>query len=219
MNKRRYSSPQRTAGREQTRQRILSAASQLFRERGVDAVSVNEIAAAAEVGASTVYAAFKSKEGILKKLFEDALFGPRFQESSAGLGRISDPVEAIATTASVARAIYESEDEELGPLREKAAQSRALQETDQEFDRRRFEMQRARVESLFAHGMAKASLDLESARRLMWMYTSRQVYKMLAVEAGWGPDRYASWLEQTLVEALVSEEPARRWKKRRSGER
>jgi hypothetical protein len=41
------------------------------------------------------------------------------------------------------------------------------------------------------------------ARRLMWMYTSRDVYRMLVQESGWTPDRYEAWLSQTLLDTLV----------------
>jgi len=39
----------------------------------------------------------------------------------------------------------------------------------------------------------------------MWMYTSREVYRMLVTEGGWTPDRYQEWLSQTLVAALVED--------------
>lgn len=212
MGTRRYASPRRTAGKEETRKRVLRAAGRLFRARGLEAVTVAEIAAAAGVGASTVYAAYASKEGILKVLFEGVLFGPRFQEQVAALGRVTDPVEAVAATAGVACAIYESEAEALGGLREKAVTSRALHEVDREFERIRLEMQRPRLEALFAAGLAGEGLDLDAARRIMWMYSSRAVHRMLAVEAGWGPARYTRWLERTLVDALVGEAAARRWR-------
>jgi hypothetical protein len=36
------------------------------------------------------------------------------------------------------------------------------------------------------------------------MYTGRDIYRTLVIEAGWTPDEYETWLSQTLVEALVS---------------
>jgi hypothetical protein len=43
-----------------------------------------------------------------------------------------------------------------------------------------------------------------TARSILWMYTSRDVYRMLVHESGWTPDRYQQWLSDTLVNALVS---------------
>lgn len=41
------------------------------------------------------------------------------------------------------------------------------------------------------------------ARRILWMYTSCDVYRMLVREGGWTPDQYQAWLSDTLVKALV----------------
>jgi len=37
------------------------------------------------------------------------------------------------------------------------------------------------------------------AGRIVWMYTSRDVYRMLVHDGGWAPDRYQQWLSRTLV--------------------
>ena len=74
---------------------------------------------------------------------------------------------------------------------------------EQEFERIRFDAQEPRIRSLFEAGKARRGLSLEEARRILWMYTSRDVYRMLVHEAGWTPDRYETWLSTTLLEALV----------------
>lgn len=48
-----------------TRNRILNAASDLFREHGLDGVTVDEIAGAADVGKGTVYNYFEAKEDMV----------------------------------------------------------------------------------------------------------------------------------------------------------
>jgi AcrR family transcriptional regulator len=55
---------------ERNRQRILQAAGYVFAERGLD-VSLDDIAAAAEVGVGTVYRRFPDKEALIDALFED----------------------------------------------------------------------------------------------------------------------------------------------------
>src|SRR4029450_5832410 len=48
-----------------SRARILGEAIALFSERGIESVTVDEIAAAADVGKGTVYNYFKAKEDII----------------------------------------------------------------------------------------------------------------------------------------------------------
>lgn len=201
--KRAYSSSVRAEAADETRARILACAKKLFSRRGVDVVTIAEIADRAGVAGSTVYAVFRSKEGILRALMEQSLFGGRFQATQQILAGITDPVEVIGLTAHVARAIYESESSDLGLLRNVSGFSPALRKIEQEFERTRYRMQEERLRRLFAARRARKGISLDEARRIMWMYTSREVYRMLVVEGGWSADRYQDWLSQTLLTALV----------------
>jgi hypothetical protein len=64
-------------------------------------------------------------------------------------------------------------------------------------------MQRDRLKALAASGRMKPGLAMEDARRIMWMYTGREVYRMLVEVGGWSADKYQKWLAATLVSALV----------------
>jgi AcrR family transcriptional regulator len=198
-----YRSAQRQGAAEATRVRVLDAARTLFAERGLDKVTMAEVARAAGVAGSTVYALFASKAGILRALMEASLFGPGFQAAQQMLAGVSDPVKLVELTAGVARAIYEAESAELGVIRGAAAFSADLRETEAEFEAIRRDMQRARLETLFASGRARAGLDFAQAQQVMWMFTSRDIYRMLVHDGGWTPDAYQAWLGRTLVEALV----------------
>ena len=201
--KRAYSSSVRAEAADETRARILASAKELFSRRGIDAVTIAEIARKSGVAGSTIYAIFKAKEGILRGLMEQSLFGGRFQTAQRILAGISDPVEMIALTSHVSRAIYQSESRDLGLLRNVSGFSPALRKIEEEFEQTRYRMQEERLCRLFAAGRAKRCVSFDEARRIMWMYTSREVYRMLVIEGGWTPDRYQEWLSQTLVTALV----------------
>jgi AcrR family transcriptional regulator len=202
--RRRYKSEVRTQSAQETRRRILAAAAILFARNGIDRVTIDEISKRAKVAASTVYASYKSKDGILRGLMEQSLFGPRFQDAQSLLSEVADPVTLIELTSHVSRAIYESESTDLGLLRRASGFSPALRKMEEEFERLRYDQQAARLELLFASGKARLGLSLEEARRILWMYTSRDVYRMLVNDGGWTADRYQQWLARTLVEALVA---------------
>jgi AcrR family transcriptional regulator len=202
--KRNYSSKQRNASASATKTRVLEASRKLFSSRGIDAVTISEIGAEAGVAGSTVYALYKSKEGILRELMRESLFGDRFRQASVLLSETDDPVELIRKTSHVSRAIYESETTDLGLIRHASGFSPALRKLEEEFDQLRFDMQAARITALFNAGKARDSLAIAEARRIMWMYTSRDVYRMLVHEGGWSPEQYEDWLSRVLLSELTN---------------
>ena len=75
----------------ETRQRLLDAAALLFAERGIEAVSIDTIAEAADRTSGAVYAHFGGKEGLLNALLENLV-----NESAA----VMDAELSVAPTAS-----------------------------------------------------------------------------------------------------------------------
>ena len=156
-------------------------------------------------GAEVQRCQWHKRENVVSYLpmMEQSLFGSQFQSAQELLRDEDDPVKLIEMTPRVARAIYESETSNLGLLRHASGFSPALRKMEQEFERIRYDAQEQRVRSLFDARKARRGLSLDEARRILWMYTSRDVYRMLVHEAGWTPDRYQTWLSTTLLEALV----------------
>jgi AcrR family transcriptional regulator len=201
--KRSYRSDSRDAGAIRTRARVLEAGKHLFSRQGIDATTIAQIASRAGVSEATVYATVKSKSGLLQALMHDAIFGPRFQVAQERLVGVTDPVERIALTAHVARAIYEAESSELSLLMKASAFSPELRKTQKSFEALRRDMQRERIDALFKAGRARSGLDKDTAGTLLWMLTSRDVYHKLVHESGWSPDKFQDWLERTLLESLT----------------
>jgi hypothetical protein len=79
-----------------------------------------------------------------------------------------------------------------------------LRRIEAEFEAMRYEMQAERLVLLFAQQKQKLGLDLDTARRVMWMYTSRDVFRMLVTDGGWSSERYETWLADALLQALVA---------------
>jgi AcrR family transcriptional regulator len=202
--KRAYAASRRLESAHRTRARILSIARSMFSDRGIDAVTIASLATGANVSVSTVYALFQSKEGVLRALMEEALFGDRYRAAVAQLDGVSDGIDQIRATARIARAIYEGEASHLGLMRGISAFSPALRALERDFEEKRFALQEDRIKALFVQGKAKPGLSIIEARRILWMYTSRDIYRMLVQDAAWTPDRYERWLSLTLVAALVN---------------
>lgn len=207
--RRTYSSERRAQSAEQTRERILDAATLLFGRKGIDKVTIADIGERARVATSTVYGTYKSKDGLLRALMKRSLFGGSFQAAQKLLSGVTDPIELVRLTSHVSRAIYASESTDLGLLRNASGFAPALKKMEQEFERIRYDMQEERLRLLFNSDNARRGLSFEEARRIMWMYTSRDIYRMLVHEGGWSPDRYQEWLSRTLIEALVAKSPRR----------
>ncbi|MFB9262809.1 hypothetical protein ACFFWD_06415 [Bradyrhizobium erythrophlei] len=106
----------------------------------------------------------------------------------------------------MSRAIYESEAAELEVIRGASAFSSMLRDVEAKFESLRLEMQAERIRLLFGQGKARDGLSLGDAQRIMWMYTSRDVYRLLVTEGGWSSDQYEAWLSGALLDALVKPE-------------
>lgn len=63
--------PRERADAAANRRKVLAAAAQLFAERGVDAVTMDDVAAAAGVGKGTVFRRFTDKSGLATALIDD----------------------------------------------------------------------------------------------------------------------------------------------------
>jgi AcrR family transcriptional regulator len=92
-----------TRRRRETRARLLNAALKLMADRGMDAIAINEITEAADVGFGSFYNHFESKEAIHRALTDLVLeeFADALDRALSG---VTDPAEVIA--ASVRHTLY-----------------------------------------------------------------------------------------------------------------
>jgi AcrR family transcriptional regulator len=201
---RRYNAESRRARALETRRRILDAAKGLFTARGIDNVTIDEIAAKAEVAAATIYALFGSKAGMLKALIEGTFFGTNYAAVAERTKTTDDPIELLRITASISRVIFDTEKEEIGLLRGSSAFSPELKQVEAHFERIRFDLQEARARLLTRTYPAARRLGLAKVRDIMWMYTGRDIYRILVLERGWSSDAYETWLANTLIQALTT---------------
>jgi len=93
----------RTATAGATRDRIIDAALRLFSERGTAAVSVRELADAADVTVPGLYYHFASKADLIREVYR-----------AKGLGRTSDELEQPTATTLEARVVERARTEFAG---------------------------------------------------------------------------------------------------------
>jgi AcrR family transcriptional regulator len=95
------SSPIRIVARQQrsrrTERALLDAAIDLFRTRGVEAVTVAEIAAAAQLAPATIYRRFGDKEGLLRAAFARFVAEALKVVEQAPIPKSKRPFTAVAT--------------------------------------------------------------------------------------------------------------------------
>jgi AcrR family transcriptional regulator len=87
--------PRGARRKRETRYRLLRAAFELMAERGADAVTINEITDAADVGFGSFYNHFASKEAVYEELFAAVFsqFGLMLEQLTA---LVTDPAEVIS---------------------------------------------------------------------------------------------------------------------------
>jgi AcrR family transcriptional regulator len=201
--RRRYDARLRSERASGTRQRILNAAKELFSTRGVEKVTIGAIASAAGVSAPTLYALFQSKTGILKAVVERSFFNARYAETAKRAEKARDPEEILRITASISRVILDTERDEIGLMRGVSALSPEMKAIETELEAVRFTLQEARAKLLVKSVPAARQLGLARVRDILWMYTGRDVYRMLVLERGWSSDEYESWLAKALIKELM----------------
>lgn len=206
---RRYDSPVRREQARETRQRILDAARALFLARGYVATTIADIADEAGVANQTVYASLRSKRQILKEVMDVAIGGddrPVGMLDRAEPRRLRQEPDQRAQITLLARGIGEVLDR-AGPLfdvmRAAGTADPEIATSYELIQRERRENMGRIVEWIAANGPLKPGLTADEAADTLWMMTSADVHRMLRRERGWSANRYALWLAETLIAALL----------------
>src|SRR6266568_9461472 len=208
IKKRLYKSPVRRRQAGDTRRRIVEATRHLLESEGYAGMTIEAIARRAEVSAQSVYGIFKSKRGILVELLDQAAFGADYEDSVRQAMRTTDPESRLRFAARIARQIHEAQSVTFDLRRGAAVVAPELAKLEQQREDLRYERQERMITSLGQDASLRPGLDHRTARDILWMLTGRDVYRMLARERGWSPEKYQNWLADTLVHSLLS--PARR---------
>jgi AcrR family transcriptional regulator len=204
--RRAYRSQRRREQAEETRGRILAAAQRLLVERGFAGATVAAIAEEAGTAQETVYQAFGNKRALLAELVQRAVRGEDpapilEQPGPVAVSQSRDPAEQLRLFAEdVARRL-----ERAGPLMQVLADA-GHTDADLAALHQRFHQARRRNLRTFSDALAaNASLRVGRAQAAdtVWALASPELHTFLTHSAGWSRKRYAAWLADTLMNALV----------------
>lgn len=206
--KRAYSSPSRAERAASTRTAILDAAGELFESGGYSRTTTAAIAKKAGVSEAMVFSAFGSKAGVLQALIGRAVAGDGRGEHLARRDEWSeaaashDPQAAIGGFASLAADIQRRSWRLIDLSRTASDADPAMAELSAQGAANRRADCRAFAERALA-GRLREGVTVDDAADLLWTYTSADLYRLLVAGAAWSHTRYATWLRDTLVAALV----------------
>ncbi|HET6652717.1 MAG TPA: TetR/AcrR family transcriptional regulator [Nocardioides sp.] len=199
-----YISPLRAEQADQTRQRILSAARELFLERGYAGTKVQDVAAAARVSPDTVYVALGGKKGLLEGVWSLAVTGSHDPEGREQRER----VEAIASCPDPRdrlRLLVELSCETLGRVSPVHAVLRAAADGHPfaaDLQARmlgsRLDTQARNLRAVLGDAVLQPGLTVEDAAEHYSALLSPELFHLLTVVREWTLDRYQHWVWETL---------------------
>jgi AcrR family transcriptional regulator len=213
--KRPYDSPRRREQAAATRRDILEAAQRLFERQGFAATKMSEIASEAGVALKTVYAAFETKSGVLRALWNMLLRGDEddvpvlAQEWYLEALNEPDPERQLRLNARNARAVKERIAPMLEVIRHAApldAETAALWERIQsDF----YENQQALVQTLSDRGALAPGLDVVRATDILWTLNHPDMWQLLVSQRGWTGEQWERWFADTSSAQLLAPGSAR----------
>ncbi len=200
---RKYHSSMRQQQAESTRAAIAAAARKLIFSKGYEAAKIDAIAREAGVAAQTVYAVFGSKQGILTELLDQDSFGPAYKDLIQQVHATNDPVAKLKFPARIARQIHDAQSTTFDRFRGAGVVAPDLAALEKEREYLRYDGQKVIILFLEQTGRLRAGLTVAAARDILWMYTSREVYRLLVRERGWTSQAYEDWVTEALAAALL----------------
>jgi AcrR family transcriptional regulator len=201
--KRIYHSHVRQRQAEETRQRILDAARELFEICGYAVTTLEAIAEIAEVSPKTIAAVFGSKGALLAEVINPEAFSTPVKPLIEELRATEDPPRRLLLVAQITRQAYEPRTRSLELLRTAGAVAPELAEPARQIETRRRQNQARLIAYLHECQVLPQNLSLEEATDVLWALTSYDLYRMLVVEQGWASVRYETWLAQLLMQNLL----------------
>ena len=193
---------------------VVDAARTLFLKRGYGATTIEAISARSDVPPATVYRLFSSKRGILKALIDVSIAGDdeaipiADRPAVRSLLAEPDPTSMVASLVHVAAEVNSRTAEIYRILVSAAASDPDAATLLDELTRQRQEGQGRVARALARTRALRPGLRERDAGDIIHALVSPEMYGLLVVDRRWPPDRYETWLTETLTDQLLA--PTRR---------
>jgi AcrR family transcriptional regulator len=206
--RREYRSPLRAEQAAQTRRRILTAARELFLDRGYGGTTVAAVAEAAGVSPDTVYASVGGKPGLLEGVWAQALADteePR-RRADDELATLSDPRARLTRLVELSCHVLAATSPVHAVIRGAADGHPHAAELRARMLAVRLEVQAGNVKAHLAGALRKGLSADEAAQRYSALL-SPELYHLLTVEQRWPAHSYQTWVDDLLHADLLSHSP------------
>ena len=196
------------------RRAVVNAARDLFLESGYGATTIEAISARSDVPPATVYRLFSSKRGILKTLLDVSIAGDDEPVAMADRPSVRsllaepDSRTMVASFVHIAAEVNARTAVIYRILTSAAASDGGAAALFDDLTRQRHQGQRQVARALARRGALRRPLRQRDAADIIHAVASPEVYGLLVVDRGWPPQRYETWLADTLVHQLLAA-PAR----------
>jgi AcrR family transcriptional regulator len=204
-----YRSPRRDAQAQDTRRRIISAATEQFASAGYPATTMRSIAAAAGVSVASIELAFGSKARLLKAAIDVAIAGDHdpvavldrdwataaratitVHDFLTAVGRTLRP--AMTRSAGLVLAAYDA-----------AGTDPALRELAEQLSTQRAATVAWIVDGIRDRAALREGITRRDAIDQVWLLIDPAVYHRLTRYRGWSPARYEKWFTDTITRLLL----------------
>jgi TetR/AcrR family transcriptional regulator, regulator of autoinduction and epiphytic fitness len=189
---------------------VADAARTLFLERGYGSTTIEAISALSDVPPATVYRLFSSKRGILKALIDVSIAGDDEAVPMADRPPVRslladpDPRNMVAGFVGIAAQVNSRTAAIYRILVSAAASDPGAAALLDELTRQRQEGQGRIARSLARAGALRPKLRERDAGDIIHALMSPEMYRLLVVDRGWPPERYETWLTDTVVDQLLA---------------
>ena len=203
----------RSARAERTRERVLTAARDLFAVRGYAATSIEAVASAADVSAETIYKRFRSKRNLLLAVLEGLVvsggatqdFVTRFL-AAPELDRvrsIASQRDQVRALAAFSRSALERAAPLHAVLQAAAASDPELADALHADHQVRLRAQRELIGILASRGPLREGLALDEAAGTYAALANPELFTLVTTAHGWSARRYETWLADSLTRLLL----------------